>query len=187
MQFIEIETERLILSLLEPDKADMVCKFLHTNWEHLRPWSPAPAEDYFDQTYWQEKLAQDRQDYIEGKSLCLFIAPRQREWSILGWCNFTQIVRGPFQACYLGYCLGKSAVGQGIMYEALQSAIACVFDHLELHRIMANYMPINARSGKLLQRLGFRVEGYAYDYLSINGAWRDHILTSLTNPKALTK
>jgi ribosomal-protein-alanine N-acetyltransferase len=33
-----------------------------------------------------------------------------------------------------------------------------------------------------LQRLGFRVEGLARNYLYINGAWRDHVLTALTYP-----
>jgi ribosomal-protein-alanine N-acetyltransferase len=47
---------------------------------------------------------------------------------------------------------------------------------------MASYLPHNQRSGKLLKRLGFVVEGYARDYLLINGLWQDHILTSLTNP-----
>jgi ribosomal-protein-alanine N-acetyltransferase len=37
------------------------------------------------------------------------------------------------------------------------------------------------RSGRLLRALGFVVEGYARDYLQINGRWEDHILTSLTN------
>jgi ribosomal-protein-alanine N-acetyltransferase len=46
---------------------------------------------------------------------------------------------------------------------------------------MANYIPTNERSGLLLKRLGFAVEGYARDYLLINGQWRDHVLTALTN------
>jgi ribosomal-protein-alanine N-acetyltransferase len=46
---------------------------------------------------------------------------------------------------------------------------------------MATYQPANERSGKLLKNLGFVVEGYARDYLRINGQWRDHILTGLTN------
>lgn len=50
-----------------------------------------------------------------------------------------------------------------------------------MHRIMAAYLPYNQRSGKLLKRLGFIVEGYARDYLTIDGQWQDHILTSLTN------
>ena len=48
---------------------------------------------------------------------------------------------------------------------------------------MANYMPTNEASGKVLKRLGFTVEGYARDYLCLNGKWEDHILTSLTNPE----
>ncbi|MGH9831222.1 MAG: GNAT family N-acetyltransferase, partial [Blastocatellia bacterium] len=39
----------------------------------------------------------------------------------------------------------------------------------------------NSRSGKLLRRLNFVVEGYARDYLCIAGKWEDHIMTSLTN------
>ncbi|MCA2465422.1 30S ribosomal protein S5 alanine N-acetyltransferase, partial [Vibrio alginolyticus] len=30
--------------------------------------------------------------------------------------------------------------------------------------------------------VGFSKEGYAKDYLLINGEWQDHVLTSLTNP-----
>ena len=53
-----------------------------------------------------------------------------------------------------------------------------------MHRVMASYIPVNERSGRLLKKLGFIVEGYARDYIYINGSWRDHILTSLVNPRA---
>ena len=69
------------------------------------------------------------------------------------------------------------------MYEAAKLAIHYALYELRLHRIMANYLPTNERSARLLRRLGFVVEGYARDYLYINGAWRDHILTSLTHSK----
>ena len=46
--------------------------------------------------------------------------------------------------------------------------------------MQANYIPENHRSARLLQRLGFRVEGLARNYLFINGAWRDHVLAALT-------
>jgi ribosomal-protein-alanine N-acetyltransferase len=42
-------------------------------------------------------------------------------------------------------------------------------------------MPRNEKSAKLLKRLNFTIEGYARDYLFIDGKWEDHILTSLTN------
>ena len=44
-------------------------------------------------------------------------------------------------------------------------------------------MPSNKRSAQLLQKIGFIIEGYAKNYLLINGQWEDHILTSLTNEK----
>jgi ribosomal-protein-alanine N-acetyltransferase len=68
------------------------------------------------------------------------------------------------------------------MFEALQAGIAYAFDELGFHRVMANYMPVNERSGRLLRRLGFVVEGYARDFLLIDGQWRDHVLTALTAP-----
>ena len=67
------------------------------------------------------------------------------------------------------------------MYEALEALVGFGFDQLNLHRIMANYQPNNTRSKAVLERLGFVTEGLAPKYLFINGDWRDHVLTSLTN------
>jgi ribosomal-protein-alanine N-acetyltransferase len=46
---------------------------------------------------------------------------------------------------------------------------------------MANYLPTNERSARLLRRLGFVIEGSARDYLFVGGQFRDHVLTALTN------
>lgn len=67
------------------------------------------------------------------------------------------------------------------MYEALQPALRYMQRQQRMHRIMANYMPHNQRSGNLLARLGFVREGYAKNYLLIDGKWQDHVLTALTN------
>ena len=105
---------------------------------------------------------------------------------VVGLANFTQIVRGAFMACSLGYSIDEDRQGQGLMRETLEHAIAYVFDELGLHRVQASYLPTNERSGGLLRRLGFVVEGYARDYIYINGAWRDHVLTARTNPRGGT-
>ncbi|MEN1933222.1 GNAT family N-acetyltransferase [Escherichia coli] len=78
--------------------------------------------------------------------------------------------------------LGKKWQGKGLMFEALTAAIRYMQRTQHIHRIMANYMPHNKRSGDLLARLGFEKEGYAKDYLLIDGQWRDHVLTALTTP-----
>jgi ribosomal-protein-alanine N-acetyltransferase len=69
------------------------------------------------------------------------------------------------------------------MYEALQSLIRYMQRQQKIHRIMANYMPHNHRSGNLLESLGFEREGYAKDYLLIDGKWQDHVLMALTDPQ----
>jgi ribosomal-protein-alanine N-acetyltransferase len=43
-------------------------------------------------------------------------------------------------------------------------------------------MPVNERSGGLLARLGFEIEGQAREFLLIDGKWEDHILTAKINP-----
>ena len=99
----------------------------------------------------------------------------------IGAATLSQIYRGPFSACYLGYHLDFGFVGQGLMQEALSAVVRHAFESLRLHRIMANYVPTNRRSASVLSRLGFVIEGYAREYVFIDGAWRDHVLTSLTN------
>ncbi len=47
---------------------------------------------------------------------------------------------------------------------------------LRLHRLEAACIPTNLASIKLLEKTGFKREGYARSYLCINGIWQDHLL-----------
>ena len=99
-------------------------------------------------------------------------------------CNFTNIVRGPFQACTLGFSVAAACAGQGIMTGVVRQATETVFAEYGLHRIMANYMPRNAASARVLEKCGFVRESFAKQYLRIAGRWEDHVLTALVNPVA---
>ena len=68
------------------------------------------------------------------------------------------------------------------MQAALVPAIAAVFERYKLHRIMASHQPENVRSGRVLRRLGFGIDGYARDFMRINGEWQDNVLLSLLAP-----
>ncbi|WP_164928967.1 GNAT family N-acetyltransferase [Gloeobacter violaceus] len=178
-----LETPRLLLSVPGPDFAPRFAAFYRHNREHLATWDPPYPPQFYTEEHWRTKLADEQANYLAGTQLRLVLLARAApDEPLVGFCNFSQIVRKAFQACYLGYSLDKQAVGRGLMSEGLAEAIAYVFGTLGLHRIMANYLPTNVRSGRLLRRLGFVVEGYARNYLFIDGQWRDHILTSLTNP-----
>jgi ribosomal-protein-alanine N-acetyltransferase len=174
-----IKTERLILRF--PVEADSIKfkAFDERNMEHLSPWRSTTGESKKDH---KSQIIQWNQEFKEGKSVRFLLFLKDNpESEIIGFCNFSQIFRGPFQACYLGYHIHKDFERKGLMSEAVAKAIEYMFEQQKLHRIMANYMPSNERSARLLHKFGFVVEGRAKKYLLINGQWEDHILTSLTN------
>lgn len=174
-----LDTPRLILRL--PSEADSVKfqDFDERNRSHMSPWRSATGKPAIDH---KTQLIKWEQEFKENRSIRFLLFLKENpEGEIIGFCNFSQIFRGPFQACYLGYHIDAILEGKGLMSEAVAKAINYMFKKQKLHRIMANYMPSNERSARLLHKLGFVVEGCAKKYLLINGQWEDHILTSLTN------
>lgn len=174
-------TERLHLKLLEPRCAAAMVRFRLENREFLAPWEPTRPPEFFTRGFWEVQLAAALREFRQGSSLCLsLLDPTEAE--VIGVCNYTNIIRGTYQACHLGYAIAERHQGKGLMYEALQTSIGYVFEEMRLHRIMANYMPHNQRSGNVLERLGFTIEGRARQLLKIDGKWEDHVLTSKINP-----
>jgi len=180
-----LETKRLVLTLPGPDAAVRLVSYFESNREHLAHWEPPFPRGIFTNAFWQRRLIMNRQEYRAGKSMRLVLQDREDvDGAVVGLTNFTQFVRGAFMGCTLGYSLDQDAQGKGLMYEALTAAIRHVFDGIGMHRVQANYLPTNERSGSLLRRLGFQVEGYARDYIFIRDEWRDHILTALVHNNA---
>jgi [ribosomal protein S5]-alanine N-acetyltransferase len=93
---------------------------------------------------------------------------------LIGVVNLNEIVRGSFQSAYLGYYLFSPHEGRGYMAEGLLRVLERAFGELGLHRVEANIPPENQRSLRLVERLGFRREGYSPRYLKSGGRWRDH-------------
>lgn len=180
----ELHTERLVLALARPGMHGAMVRFLERNFaSHLARWSPPADPGFFDETFWRERLALCVEEFHADRAVRFVMRDKDdASGEVIGTCNYTNIVRGAFHACHLGYQIARSHEGRGLMTEALRAGNAFMFEQMRLHRIMANYRPENARSARVLERLGFVREGMARDYLFIDGAWRDHVLTSLVNP-----
>ena len=177
-----LHTDRLVLRVPGPDDAAALTAFVVQNRHHLRSSEPERPSDYFTEPYWAAELSTLASRVLAEEVVPFILVPRAgTDAGIIGRCTFSGIARGPFQAAFLGYGLASQHVGQGFMFEALQAAITYAFQPLKLHRIMANYVPTNERSARLLSRLGFEREGYARAYLRLDGRWQDHVLTALTN------
>ena len=174
-------TARLRISLLDAADAPRVRAYYDRNRAHFGPWDPRRDDAFYTDEHWREQLARSREDAVAERAIRLFATPRDApDGDVVGAISFTRIVRGPFQCVGLGYSLDLQSVGQGLMREALRAAIDWITRERGFHRVEANHRPENFRSSQLLTALGFVVEGYARDYLLIDGAWRDHVLTSFT-------
>ena len=179
---MDLTTARLVLEPMAPQHAPLLAQFFVRNEEHLRPWDPPRPRGITDVEFWSAEAQRAVEDHAEAAVARWVLLLRGDPGRIVGRVNFTQVVRGPFQSCMLGYAIDAQCQGRGLMHEALEAALSYAFEVMRLHRVQANHLPDNLRSARLLQRLGFRVEGLARDYLYINGAWRDHVLTALTYP-----
>ena len=179
-----LKTERTVVRTLGVEDASALRSYLLNNVEHHRPWEPTRDADFYKLNSIKHRIEEQMRHQNAGKALML-AAFSQDETDLIAVCSFTNIVRGVFLACNLGYSISKPHEGKGLMYEILSSSIDHVFCELKLHRIMANYMPKNVRSAGLLSRLGFEKEGVAKSYLKIAGTWQDHVLTSRVNPAGI--
>jgi ribosomal-protein-alanine N-acetyltransferase len=114
-----------------------------------------------------------------------FFVFRENDDALLGGLSFGYVRRGVSQSASLGYWMGEPYAGKGYMTRAVRAACAYVFDKQGLHRVEASCLPTNEPSRRLLERVGFRKEGYARSYLNINGEWRDHLLFALLDNDAM--
>lgn len=172
-----LTTPRAVLRLVEVSDAWKLLRYREQNREHLAPWEPLREASYYTLDHCVQTLAESREAVRLDRAYPFFALDLAGQ-EILACFTFSNVVRGVFQACHLGYSVTARRQGQGLMQEVLGTALPWVFDALDMHRVMANYMPRNERSGKLLEALGFEREGYAKRYLQIAGRWEDHVLTS---------
>lgn len=184
---IELTSKRCKIWVPSSVDAPALLNYVTRNREHLEPWEPKKNINYFTNEYWSADLnlaAQAAQMNIGFKFVAKLIdTPDKDPEKVIAACNFTGLVRGAMQACYLGYSMDKDHQGQGLMSEIIDTGIEYMFSQQKMHRIMASHLPENRASEAILKKLGFEKEGYAKDYLHINGQWRDHVLNSKLNPK----
>lgn len=177
------ETERLVLKVLDKTRADFTLDYFLRNRDFLEEWDAVRCEDFYTKEYQEELLEKEFGNIKNGNSLSLWIFKKDDESRVIGYVAFSNIVRGVFLSCYLGYKLDEDEINKGYITEAIQKGIDIIFNEYGLHRIEANIMPKNKRSLRVVEKLGFYNEGLAYKYLKINGKWEDHMHMVLLNDK----
>ena len=144
----------------------------------LAPWEPSWAADELTRAAFRRRLKRYARDIRDDVGYP-FLVFREADGALLGGLTLAYVRRGVTQSCSLGYWMGAQHAGRGIMTAAVKAVLPFAFGTLRLHRVEAACLPSNAASIRLLEKVGFRREGYARRYLCINGDWRDHLLFAL--------
>ena len=152
--------------------------------EFLVPWEPTWPRDVLTQASYRQRIRRYDEESRNDRGYAFFVF-RQEDDAIVGGLNLTHVHRGVTQSCSLGYWVGERFARNGYMSDAVLAIVGHVFDELGLHRIEAACVPTNEASRRLLTKVGFMQEGYAREYLRINGEWRDRLLFSCvaTDPR----
>jgi ribosomal-protein-alanine N-acetyltransferase len=141
----------------------------------LAPWEPTWPEDDLSRGAFRRRIKRYVEDLRSDQGYA-FLIVRNTDNALVGGLTIANIRRGVAQAGSLGYWMGEPFARQGYMTAAVRAVVPFAFATLRLHRLEAACIPTNAGSIRLLENTGFVREGYAREYLCIDGAWQDHLL-----------
>jgi [ribosomal protein S5]-alanine N-acetyltransferase len=141
----------------------------------LTPWEPTWPPDDLTRGSYRRRIKRYTEDQRSDLAYPFFVF-RKHDNVLVGGLTLANIRRGCAQTGNLGYWTGAAHARRGHMTAAVGSFLPFAFQTLRLHRVEAACIPANVASIRLLEKTGFRREGFAREYLCIDGVWQDHLL-----------
>lgn len=174
------------LLLRGPQSRDYVAwrDLRRNSYAFLKPYEPRWSENDLARNVYMARLRRGRVEARKGTDIAFFIFDaRSGAEQLVGGITLSNIRRRAAQYANLGYWMGRDFAGQGLMTEAVGLIVPFAFETLGLHRLHAAFLPGNDASRRVLEKNGFVEEGYAENYLQIDGRWADHVLFGLTRER----
>jgi ribosomal-protein-serine acetyltransferase len=142
------------LNLLEPKHALDLFRTVDSNRTHLREWLPF-VDDYRSVTAATQFITRNREESSGTIRLAMGVWVREMlagvvTYDYIDWSN---------RAALIGFWLGKSFQGKGIMTRTCSALIDLAFNELGLNRVEVSCALENRRCRLVPERLGFRQEG----------------------------
>ena len=119
----------------------------------------------------EEMIASAAKDYADGSGLRYGIVITATG-ELVGVASLFAFNRDN-RRCDIGYVLGSRHWGQGYVSEALAPVLEHAFGALGMNRIEADIDPRNVASGRVLEKLAFRREGYMPERWFVHGETAD--------------
>lgn len=150
------------------------------NERWLTPWEPTndrPWSERNSRAAWGGVCGALRRAGRAGSMLPFVVTYNGR---LAGQMSVSNVVFGALRSCTVGYWVDSALAGRGITPTALALVADHCFTAVGLHRVEVDIRPENAASLRVVEKLGFRREGFYERFLDIDGGWRDHVAFALT-------
>ncbi|WP_065570107.1 GNAT family N-acetyltransferase [Microbacterium oleivorans] len=163
------------IRLVRPRDAKTLQTELEQNRSWLRQWE-ATSPDGPVSLDMRSGVRRLLQQYRDGSGVPFVM---EYDGEVAGQLNVWGIARGSLSSATIGYWVSERFAGRGITPTSVALATDVCFEDLRLHRMEICIRPENAKSLRIVEKLGFRYEGLRRRYIHIDGDWRDHYAFAL--------
>lgn len=141
----------------------------------LQPWEATSPDGpvSFDMRSGVRRLLQQ---YRDGGGIPLVM---EYDGEIAGQLNVWGIARGSLASATIGYWVSERFAGRQITPVSVAMITDLCFTEMRLHRMEVCIRPENRASLRVVEKLGFRYEGFRRRFIHIDGDWRDHYAFAL--------
>jgi ribosomal-protein-alanine N-acetyltransferase len=171
--FPVLETERLLLREIVLEDAPALLEFRSD--PEVQYYNGGPFTELKESAELIRELAEG---YRNRTMVEWGVTLKEKGGTVLGLFGYANWSHTTRQA-EIGYCLHKAYWKQGIALEALKTIVAFGFDSMDLNRIHACPWTENTPSTRILEKLGFVLEGVRRDEYWEYGAFHDEALYAL--------
>jgi len=177
MKFL-LNTDRLILKVLNSDSANDVLKFYMDNSDIFEKYEPMLGDDFYTLSHQEKILEYEYKSIVNLNMIRYWIFSKDNPNEIIGTVSLRNIVKPIYSSCTIGYKMDRNHMNMGYCSEAISCIIPHVSDDLGIHRFEALVLPDNAPSIHMLEKLGFTKEGLLRDKITIQNVRKDHYMFS---------
>ncbi len=157
------------------------------NRQFLAPFEPSWSELELTRRAFEDRVRHSHHEARRGNEFTfLLFATKDGNETLIGGLTLSNVRYRAARHANLGYWMGKQHTGKGHMSQAVALCLPFVFEYLNLRRLHAACLPHNLASRRVLENNGFIEEGFAEQYLQIDGQWRDHVLYGLSQHRFST-
>lgn len=147
-------TDRLKLREPEDGDAETLRDYYRRNAERFAPWEPARPDDVAFHAAW---IATQQDERRHSGSPPVFLAFAADTGELVAVVSLDGFDAGDPPGAMISYTVDGAYEGRGYASEAVGRVVRWAFEERGLGMLTAYFHPDNARSGNLLERLGFTI------------------------------